>query len=703
MSDDDLSQFYPLGGMEEIDDVTYRWDFVNRSIGTLNYSENDGKERLKQFSETSKEFQQFIKSQAEKIKKFGVDKAPQRSQHPYAVYAGHISLKEKDKEGRFTSNTPTALANFDARITQAVTYDDGAVQRKFYKITGKQERGSVFPEIVVPVEQFSHMEWVAQWDGRAVVHVGKYFKDHARAAIQFLSNEKGYEARYVYSHVGWRQFDGGWHYLHAGGAIDAHGLNADIDVEFTDARLSVFDLPEPPNGDELNECILSVISLLDDATLLQRIPEWLVYFDIPKVFRAPLNEVLPITTSDFMAGLTGVRKTAYKALWQAFYGAGFNSGTLPGNWSSTANQIERLLYVFKDAVCEIDDFKPLGNATKVQQKHNDADRVLRNHANKQGRGRLKQNSDFAVTYYSRAFPSSSGEDIPIGESLRGRMVIREIQKNDVDISWLTEAQEQASNGVFVKVMSAFLKWLAPQIDTLKESDALRILRDEKREEYREKMQGEGAHDRTPEALADLYIGFFTFMRFVREFRVIDDSRANELTEICEETLLRIGIDQAPYIRSEEPTTQFLGLISALLSSGRAHLCDLKTNYVPNDPYAPRLLGWMQGREQTQTNDEGYVTNVAQMWIAKGPCIGWIDETMVYLEPNAAYVEAQKMARDQGASIPFTQTILYDRMKQRGIIEGDPEDYHTGKQKKIGGKNKRVLWIAPNRILGEEVE
>jgi hypothetical protein len=700
---DDNSQYRPLGGMEEINGVTYRWDFENRSLGTLNYSENGEGPRLKSLSETSDDFQHFIESEARKIKKFGVDKVPQKSQHPYAVYAGHISLKEKDKDGRFTQNAPTALANFDARITQAVTYDDGAVQRKFYKIIGKQERGSVFSEIVVPVEQFPHMEWVAQWDGRAVVHVGRYYKDHARAAIQFLSNEKGYDARYVYSHVGWRKIDGEWHYLHAGGAIDAHGLNSDIDVEFSDARLSVFNLPEPPTGIELKECILSVISLLDDATLLQRIPDWLVYFDIPKVFRAPLNEILPITTSDFMAGLTGVRKTAYKAVWQAFYGAGFNSGTLPGNWSSTANQIERLLYIFKDAVCEIDDFKPLGNATRVQQKHNDADRVLRNHANKQGRGRLKQNSDFAVTYYSRAFPSSSGEDIPIGESLRGRMVIRELQKDDVNLSWLTEAQAEAANGVFVKVMSAFLQWLAPQIDALKESDALRVLRDEKREEYREKMQGSGAHDRTPEALADLYIGFFTFMRFVQEFRAIDTVRANELTEICENTLLRIGVDQAPYIKSEEPTTQFLGLISALLSSGRAHLCDVKTNNVPLPPYEPRLLGWMHGREQTQTDDAGYSTDIVQMWIAKGPCIGWIDDMMVYLEPNSAYVEAQKMARDQGASIPFTQKILYDRMKQRRIIEGDLEDYHTGKQKKIGGKNKRVLWIAPNKILGNEEE
>ena len=218
-----------------------------------------------------------------------------------------------------------------------------------------------------------------------------------------------------------------------GGAIDENGLNPDIDVEFKDTRLTAFDLPDPPkNDEERKEDVLNVISLLDDATVRNKIKEWLIYFEIAKIFRAPLNEVLPITTSDFLAGTTGVLKTALHAVSQSFYDAGFTAGTLPGNWSSTDNQIERLLYIFKDAVCEIDDFKPQGNTTQIGKAHTKADRVFRNHANKQGRGRLRANSDLAPTYYSRAFPSSSGEDIPVGQSLRGRMLIREPKKGDID-------------------------------------------------------------------------------------------------------------------------------------------------------------------------------------------------------------------------------------------------------------------------------
>jgi len=620
------------------------------------------------------------------------------SKHPYSVVGGRLTYTsvKKNKYGDLEYN-PVPLSNFNAQITQAITYDDGAEQRKYFEIDGALNTKAPLPHIVVRAESFPRMERVSEWDGRAVIHVGSYIKDHTRAAIQFLSNEKGYGARYVYSHAGWRKIDGAWHYLHAGGAINKYGLNAEIDVEFNDTRLAIFDLPGPSETrDARIEDVKTVLAILDDATLLDLLPEWCAYFDVAKVFRAPLNEVLPITTSDFMAGKTGVRKTAYKAVFQAFYGAGFDAGTLPGNWSSTENQIERLLYVFKDALCEIDDFKPQGNATQVLKAHTKADRVFRGHANKQGRGRLRANSEFAPTYYSRAFPSSSGEDVPMGQSLRGRMLIRELRDGDINLDWLTETQELAANGVYARVISDFIMWLAPQIDALKDSGELKERFIEKRMEYLEKLRESGAHAQTPGALADVFIGFEVFMRYAVNVRAIEREQADELTKICEDALLTIGWYQGSYIRSEEPTAQFIDLMAALLTSGRGHLCDVMTNDVPLAPLEPRVLGWIYGRERSRQDEP-----LVQTWIAQGPCIGWIDETTIYLEPSVAYAEAQKLARDQGASIPFSKSTLYRRMKEQRLLEGDPDDYHTGMLKKIKGKAKRLLWIDPIRILGSD--
>ena len=176
----DLSQNYRLGGMEEINGVTYRWHFDNRALGMLMYSENDESARLKHFSETSENFRDYIESQALESSNTKRN-APQKSEHPYTHGSGHFILLKKDQRGAIVDRIP--LCNFIATIVQAITYDDGTEQKKVFKIDGMHEHGKRFPQIIVPVEQFSRMDWVAQWDGRAVVHVGNYLKDHTRAAI----------------------------------------------------------------------------------------------------------------------------------------------------------------------------------------------------------------------------------------------------------------------------------------------------------------------------------------------------------------------------------------------------------------------------------------------------------------------------------------------------------------------------------------
>jgi hypothetical protein len=640
----------------------------------------------------------FLHKSANAVLSIREAREPERE---YFIENGHLThlSYQWDKEKREHVAVKTRLSNFIAWFHRAITYDDGAEHRKYFEINGTLDdpMRTVLPKLEVSAELFPRMEWVSsEWDGRAIIRVGSYIRDHTRAAIQFLSNEVGYESRYVYAHAGWRNINGKWCYLHAGGAITESGLDPIIDVEFKDTRLAVFDLPDPLIDKDLVEAVENVLGLLDDATERDLLKEWLVYFDLAKTFRAPLNEVLPITTSSFLSGRTGVKKTAYSAVWQGFFGSGFDAGTLPGNWSSTDNQIEKLLFIFKDALCEIDDFKPHGNATEVSKAHSKADRVFRGHANKQGRGRLRANSDFAPTYYSRAFPSSSGEDVPTGQSLRGRMLIRELKDGDIDLKWLSDAQAQAASGLYVNVMAAYLKWLAPQISELKTTGTLNALFNKKRTEYLETLKGTGAHAQTPGALADVYLGFVMLMRFALGVGAIDKDRAKELTEICEHNLITIGSYQGGFIRSEEPTAQFIDLVGALLSSRRAHLCDVSTNNVPLAPLEPDGLGWIYGRERSRQDEP-----IIQTWIAQGPCIGWIDEGTIYLEPSVTYAEAQKLARDKGAAIPFTEGTLFKRMNDLGLVTADPDGKHITRKKQIGSKRKRVLWIDADAILGSD--
>jgi len=101
---------------------------------------------------------------------------------------------------------------------------------------------------------------------------------------------------------------------------------------------------------------------------------------------------VPVESNDFLAGETGVLKTAMAALFQSFYGPRFTADTLPGTWLSTPNGLERLAWLVKDAVFTVDEFVPRGTSLQKLRKHEDADRLMRGSANTQGRQRLRSST-----------------------------------------------------------------------------------------------------------------------------------------------------------------------------------------------------------------------------------------------------------------------------------------------------------------------
>jgi len=67
----DLSQFYPLAGREVISGVSYEWDFINRSLGELHYSENGESIKTVQLNETHEDFKHYLKTRAYEIAQNG--------------------------------------------------------------------------------------------------------------------------------------------------------------------------------------------------------------------------------------------------------------------------------------------------------------------------------------------------------------------------------------------------------------------------------------------------------------------------------------------------------------------------------------------------------------------------------------------------------------------------------------------------------
>ena len=107
--------------------------------------------------------------------------------------------------------------------------DDGAGEVREYQVNAQMHSGEPLPTVTVPASSFNSMRWVPDAFGaRARIKVGMTNQQHTAAAIQNLSRPV---QRRIYTHTGWRQINGRWHFLHGAGAIAASGYVSGIEVD----------------------------------------------------------------------------------------------------------------------------------------------------------------------------------------------------------------------------------------------------------------------------------------------------------------------------------------------------------------------------------------------------------------------------------------------------------------------------------------
>jgi len=164
--------------------------------------------------------------------------------------------------GRGAPLITLALANFTARITAEIRRDDGVDATREFEIEARL--GGQTRRLVIAAAQFASMKWVTEQLGaRAVIAAGMGIKDQVREAIQLLSAQQMVE-RTVHTHTGWRRLDGGWAYLHDGGALGATGAVTGVETSLP-AALAPFSLPASPTGAELRSAIRASLAVLDLA------------------------------------------------------------------------------------------------------------------------------------------------------------------------------------------------------------------------------------------------------------------------------------------------------------------------------------------------------------------------------------------------------------------------------------------------------
>ena len=589
-----------------------------------------------------------------------------RPAHLYCLNDGVLTLRRRTQDGVVL----IPLCNFQACLTGERVYDNGAEQKVVYEVSGERQNGKPLPPIEVPASQFDNMSWVSGYGAQAFIYAGQAIKDHTRAAIRSLSGEVPKEM--IYGHLGWRKLHGEWIYLHSGGGIGRNGLVPGISVRLGEGRLNEYGLPDPPTGEQLKTAVRA--SLL----LLKLVPVGITYPLIGGIYRAPLGEIVPIDFSMFLVGPSGSQKSELSAQMQAHFGPRFHRENLPANWNGTSNAIEKMAFIAKDSILTIDDFTPTGTINEVKGMHSKADRVLRGAGNRSGRQRMNPDGSLRPEYYPRGLVLSSGEDIPKGHSLRGRMLVIEISHGNVDLEILTQVQRDAASGLLAQSMSGYLQWLAARFDDLRMDLPENHLtyRTEARKELRY------AHDRTPGTVASLTTGLSTFLSFAVDVGAITAEEARRYAAEGWAALIEAGKSQFRHQGSEDVVNQFLRLVSAAINSGAAHLAHVKANGRPAEAAS---WGWRPGGQLDE-------------YVPVGMRIGWIDDQNIYLDPDSAFAAVQKLANAQGTSLPITQETLRKRLGEKGYLASTEPGRNTIRRT-IAGKRPRVIHLSRSTLSG----
>lgn len=576
----------------------------------------------------------------------------------YCVHEGCICTWSED--------TPKRLCTFTAIATGIVTRDDGVNTETCYSIDGWQRDGRALPRVRIPAKAYKRMEWVNEnWDLRANILPGNTMTEKVRYVIE----EAGYgEAQRTteYTHTGWRKIGGRWAYLYRGGAIGADGITVDLGTALND-----YCLDEGYSAQEDDQSALLGVAAILSSFIDRRIIVPLLSF----VFLAPLREALlqagfPPAFSLYLVGGTGTRKSTISALMLSFFGH-FTSLNLPASFNDTANYVRKKAFDLKDMLIAVDDYHPEGNLQARKKMEDMAQQLSRAFGDLAQRGRMNADRTVQGSMPPRALAMISGEDMPnIRDSGEARYYVINIGKGDIPADEsMTYMQEKAADGTMAHMMRKYIEWLAPQMDTLPEKLGDRF------KELRAKAQSLNVgHSRAPGTIAHLLIGYEMYMRFLIGTGVLEDVGDEYFREEMNraiDAIVNNAKTQGEESREERPSRMFLRTIGELLLTREASVVDLTDTTAGG-----------------QTPGKGH--------------IGYMDAQYYYFLPEASYKTVCVVYRDKGEAFPLTPRMLHKQMAEDGLLTPDIAGGKRTRNKSIGGKPVRLLWVPRSCLDGPRV-
>lgn len=577
------------------------------------------------------------------------------------------------------------LCNFQAQITEEITKEDGIQKTRFYCVEGFHEQGFKLPKAEVEASKFDKMDWLNDaWGSTAIIEVGTKYKEHVAAAIKKLSKPKSVT---VFQNIGWQLRDRKWFYLHAGGAIKESCNDSQIIPDLPNAlesyNLSTPSKCSPTDVQEAFDVFTSILPNHQGLLLMSA------------AFRSVLSEFDTCLFSIFLQGTTGTFKSCLAAGVQSFFGSDFNYSNLPANWSGTANALEKLSYVAKDAVLTVDDFVPTGNHRQISAAHTTAERLLRGQGNHAGRERLANTTQFRGAYRPRGVIFSTGEDLPNGNSLQARMVILSIDKGSVDTEQLRFLQELGEEGALSQLLSDFIGWIAGIVNSQPLSEFKQRLQTHRSEITKRIGSSMKQHARQKENFVSLLLGIWLFLEFSGEQEIFRADQTEEIRQKTIEAATAVGKVQERVNEESSLPEQFIASVSSALSMGIAHLECRKQGGCPL--WCATNVGWKQTLYKTDGNQESWRSD------PQGRRIGWIDKEGVYLEPQSALIIAKEQSQKIGCCMGASVNALKKALNEGGYLTRTNPSRQTYKVRLADKSSKNTLCMELKHFVELELD
>lgn len=541
------------------------------------------------------------------------------------------------------------LCNFAPRIVSEIIVDDGAEVTRKYRIGGTDAYGNEISPVEIPAGELEKMAWIANClDASCDLCVVSQVEKHVRCAIK--TTARFADKQYIFSHTGWKKVDGAWQYLLPG-----------------DERYRVELKGKQRNYRGADTCTEDDLRKLFCFLRSDLMPDEIILPCIALVFLSPLNEFLRQIGHEpkfllTLIGRTGSMKSTVAALMLSFFG-NFSATDLPMSFRDTANSIVHNAFVLKDVLTCVDDYHPTARAEAGRMRET-MQILARGYGDRAARNRLGSDITLREPRPPQGNVIVTAEFAPdIGESGTARLFCVEMTPGSICLPLLTEVQEQALDGCFVRCMGAFIRYIKERYlkDGQEQSllERLKMNFSELRSHWRNELKETSIpfHDRLPDTLACLEVGFLFLTDFLCAKDITDERDATELQNRLHIVLLHLSAKQSESVEADRPTHIFLRKLYSLIECGNVFL--------------------LPATGRTEIPPKNY--------------IGYEDETYYYLMLDASHKAVKRLCGEQDEGFAISAKSLAKALADEGLIEPGDNGTNT-RTMRFGGRLKRVMLL-----------